>query len=292
MFANGSEDGGKSQACALPHFLGCEERLEDTFQGLSIHADSRVHYGEFHVAAGFDVVWARGTEVSIERNRRGREDDLAALRYRIAGVDGEVQKRALQLTRVAFGDRRQRFQSLVDDDPWVDGSLQDRDDFGDEFVNIHVHGLLLPFAGKSKELLGEVGGAQGRVQYGLGITLQSGVAVQVIHKDLRIPQYAAQQVVEVVGDAARELTHRLEFLALSKLLFQLVLFRNIAKDQHHAHTLAFLIENGRAAEGNLSFGAVFGHQRGMVHRSYHLALAQYAGHGVLEGLTCLRVDQP
>ena len=78
------------QAAALAHRLGCKKGLEDTAQGLGVHAAARVGDANHHVVAGFDLRMPLRV-VIVEHAVGGLDGELAPFRYGVAGIDREVQ---------------------------------------------------------------------------------------------------------------------------------------------------------------------------------------------------------
>jgi hypothetical protein len=73
---------------------------------------------------------------------------------------------------------------------------------------------------------------RGRLERHLGdpAVLRSG---EILGEDLGVADHHRQQVVEVVGDPARELAHRLHLLRLAQLLLELHPLRDVADDAEH-----------------------------------------------------------
>ena len=65
-----------------------------------------------------------------------------------------------------------------------------------------------------------------------------------------------QEVVEVVGDAARELAHRLHLLRLPELLLELFLLREIDEDPHRACHPSPRVDEGSGGGDDVDEGAI------------------------------------
>src|SRR5271155_5412277 len=69
----------------------------------------------------------------------------------------------------------------------------------------------------------------------------------------QIAHYYGQKIVEVVGDAASQLSHRLHLLGLAKLFFSRFLFRDVPRDlsepQQAARSIANSVDDDARHEG-------------------------------------------
>ncbi len=88
--------------------------------------------------------------------------------------------------------------------------------------------LLLALPAEQKDLLHEVGRAAGTLQDGLQVVLELGVVAALHLGHLRVADDRAQDVVEVVGDAAGQGAHGLKLVGLGGVLFHLDLAGHVA----------------------------------------------------------------
>ena len=94
-------DLAQAEAGALAGLFGGEERLEGARGDLLPHADALVGHRDQHVLtwAHLGVVRAIGF---VEQDVAGLDGQAAALRHRIARIDGEIENRGFQLHRVGL----------------------------------------------------------------------------------------------------------------------------------------------------------------------------------------------
>ena len=93
----------EAEAGALAGPLRGEERVEHLVEHVSRNAGPGIAHGDHGVAAGPDVAVHPGI-VLVEHDRAGFDDQLAAVRHGVAGVEGEIEDRGGQL--IGIDDRR------------------------------------------------------------------------------------------------------------------------------------------------------------------------------------------
>jgi hypothetical protein len=99
----------------------------------------------------------------------------------------------------------------------------------DELVDVEQLRLQRPAPRERQEALREVG-ADLRRCHGAGDgPIESGNALCVLFGDFEVPGDDRQQIVEIVGDAARQLPQRLHLLRLTQLLLEDLAFRHVAQ---------------------------------------------------------------
>ena len=114
----------------------------------------------------------------------------------------------------------------------ADGAPQQILHRGHERVGVdrlRVEGLA---AREGEQAVGERGGPLGRAHGGLGVALDvlgAALGDAGLH-EVEGADDAGEQVVEVVGDAARELAHRLHLLRLAQLILQELALRDVTAD--------------------------------------------------------------
>jgi hypothetical protein len=145
----------------------------------------------------------------------------------------------------------------------VDRVREQRRHLEQEALEVASHRLDLPAAAEGQQLLCQLCGAAGRLEHEVEVALRLGVAgAQRGHLDRA--HDPAEQVVEVVGDAARQLAYRLHLLGVVKLLLEPVLLGDVAKDEHHADDRPLAVADRRARVRDLAPAAVAGDERGVV----------------------------
>src|SRR5258708_1003178 len=98
-------DGGEAQAGTASAFLSGEERLEDLRFSLRVHAGTGVTDSEHHVTSGCHAFMIAAV-ASVQIDVGGFEDQFAAVRHGVAGVDHQVHNDLFDLARIGF-DRAQ-----------------------------------------------------------------------------------------------------------------------------------------------------------------------------------------
>ena len=154
-------------------------------------------------------------EISVRRFDR----ELAAIRHRIAGIDRDIQDRALELLCVGTGLPQTTRGNRLDLDQFAERRMQQVRHAGNHFVGVDClrRQRLLPREGQKP--LGEDCGALGRVGCGFDEALNAEIALANAPQDeiVRADDHA-QHIVEIVSDAAGQLAERLHLLRLPKLV--------------------------------------------------------------------------
>src|SRR5204863_3631032 len=91
---------------------------------------------------------------------------------------------------------------------------------GDYVVAGQDDGVQDLVAAESEELLGEVGAVARRFEHALDVAAAGVVESEVVLDEAAVTHDAGKEVVEVVGDAARQPAHRLHLLRLPELFLQ------------------------------------------------------------------------
>jgi len=81
----------------LSDLLGREERLEHPIANVCRDSDSGVGHRDHHIGAGPDLLRMDRGKRRIEHHVTGLQDELAATRHGIAGVDRQVDQRGAEL---------------------------------------------------------------------------------------------------------------------------------------------------------------------------------------------------
>nr|GEU28338.1 hypothetical protein [Tanacetum cinerariifolium] len=189
----------QAQARTLAHFLGGEKRFHRALHHLLRHAGARVGDGHGHVVA---------------RHRGGQRDDAAAVDG-VARVHHQVQQRRLELRQVRHHVGHVGGQAHLEPDRAADGAPQHRLEAVDGAVDVdplRLDGLL---ARKRQQLLGEAGAALGGALHAVDGPVLHLAVVDHAQQVEAIGDHV-EQVVEIMGDAARELADRFELLRLEQ----------------------------------------------------------------------------
>ena len=182
--------------------------------------EAGVGHDEHDVRAGLHRRVSGGVLlVDVDVARLDRQ--LPAVGHGVARVDGEVHDDLLELTRIGFDASQSGLQRRHQDDVLADQSPQHVVHLRDDGVEVEDPRLehLLPAEGE--ELAGEGGGALRRLE---DLAPPSAAARssrdQAPQDDVAVADDDAEDVVEVVGDAAGQPADRLHLLRLAELLLQ------------------------------------------------------------------------
>ena len=207
-------DDGEPEAAGAAGPLGREERLEQAPPRLLRHAGARV----LNVDA--DVGVRLGLEVPLAerlgRDAVGADRELAAVRHRIPGIDGEVHEGLMNLIAVGTDRGNVGAELHVDLDVLREGFLDERGHFPRDRVDVRGRKRRLGLPGEGQELLDDPAAPLDRLLDRLDaaarqLRLRPSQAGQVGRDDV-------EDVVEVVGDAAGQVADRIELLHLAELI--------------------------------------------------------------------------
>ena len=222
----------EAEAGALADVLGREERLEDVLARDVVDAGAVVDDREADVVTGRDIELAR--ELRVDVRVRGLDDQLAAFGHRVARVDHEVREDLLDLARVRVDAIQVRLEVRVQRDVLPDDARQHLRDVADDRVELEeprLHGLL---PAERQQLPGQRRGAIPRVHDLREVGARGVILGERLSDELGAREDDREDVVEVVGDAARELTDRLELLGLAQLFLELARLGDIHADRELA----------------------------------------------------------
>ena len=205
--------GGQSQTSALALVLSGEEGLEQVGHYPLVHANARVLDRKHDVLPRLES-GGSGVGVGAESDFGDPDGQLASLGHGVPGVDGEVGQDLLYLTRVNLdhgriqrgqGDQLDVLSNEAPEHPY---------DTKDILIQVNDSGLDHLPAGEGQELAGDGGRTLGGRLY-----LGEVAAYRVVRREFFLryrgeAQDAREQVVEVVGDAARQPAHHFHLLGL------------------------------------------------------------------------------
>ena len=222
-------DGGEAQAGAFPLFLGSKKRFEDARLSFLIHAHSGVADGEEHVGSGCDDR-TQVAVVAIELGVRSLDQQAAAVGHGVARVDREIHDDLFDLAGIGANGAKIWREAEDELDIFANEAGNELDDILDDGVEIEDARLEDLHAAESEKLASQGGGAVGGA-VDLFDFARGGVRRrQDIHQQLGVALDDHEEIVEVVGDAAREAAHGLHFLGLAELFFELMAFADVLRD--------------------------------------------------------------
>ena len=147
---------------------------------------------------------------------------LAACRHGVARVEHEIEQGRGQLTGIDAGLPQVLIKPEFALDMFAERPAQQLLHADDLLADVDVprHQWLL--AREREQAPRQVRSALGGGRDALGDVVQLLVCHQLLGKVLRIAEDDGQQIVEIMRDAAGELTHRLHFLGLGEFLVELI----------------------------------------------------------------------
>ena len=206
-----AEDLGQAEARALPDLLGGEERLEHPCQDVRRDAGAGVGEGDRRERAG-------GAGMATDRRQRRAamqaQGQRAGAVHGVPGVHRHVDQRGLELAEVDPDEAGLVRQLGHDRDAGARDRVEQVGHAAQPRADVEDLGLQRLPPREGEELAGELGRPVHRLRDGVEVAgpallRQIGTAQEVHRRaDDR------QEVVEVVGDAAGELPHRLQLLRL------------------------------------------------------------------------------
>ena len=152
--------------------------------------------------------------VLIEHDGAGLDDQLAAVRHGVAGVEGEIEDRGGQLIGIDDGQAYFVRENRFDLDVLAERSLQQFRGIDDQRIDVGFLRFERLLACERQQLLGEVGAARRRFVDHLRDGGELRLALDGVGQDFDRSGDHGQDVVEVVRDAAGELAHGLHLFGL------------------------------------------------------------------------------
>ena len=213
------EHGREPEPGPFAALLGREEGFEDVVEELGRDAGAGVGDLERDVGAGLEAGWAiaiAGRELALA----GGDGQGPAPRHRVAGVDGQVHDDLLDLARIDMHAAGLAAQHQLDHDVLADQPGQHSRDVADQIVEIEALGLEHLLAAEGEQLAGQLRGSVGGLADVAEALADRRVVAEPEPLELEHAQIAGaeddrEDVVEVVGDAAREGADGLQLLGLA-----------------------------------------------------------------------------
>ena len=151
---------------------------------------------------------------------------LSAIRHRVARIDREIQDHVLELIGVGVDPPQPASQHRLKDDVAPKGMPQQIRHAADQLVDLDRLRLqrLLPREGEQP--LREQRGSPSALARRIEVAFCSRVAIaNAAASKIERADHHRQHIVEIVGDAARELAYSLHLLGLTERLLRLLQFR-------------------------------------------------------------------
>ena len=247
--------GGEPQPRALAFLLGREERLEHVGLGFFAHPNAGVRDREHHKrsrARGVVVGGVRVVQIHVGR----LQGELAPVRHRVAGVHGQVHDYLLELAGIGLDPPRGGCEPRAERDVFAQEAAQHLLQVADQRVDLE-HGRLQDLlAAERQQLAGQPGGAIGGLVDLIGVLTTGIGGAEVLEQEIRVAGDGREDVVEVVGNAARQAADRFHLLGLAQLLLELDALRDVAPDAQDADepALVELRSRGKLSDAEVAFG--------------------------------------
>ena len=156
-------------------------------------------------------------------NTLGTKAQQAAVGHRVARVDGDVEQRRLELTRIRQHRRALRRDGNVDRDPLIERAPKHVGERMKQATDVEGAWLQYLAARERQQLVGELGtaarGPARRAHQLLSVRLAR--ERRKLLENLQVSLDDGQQVVEIVGDAAGQLADAFESLRVAQGLLRL-----------------------------------------------------------------------
>ena len=166
---------------------------------------------------------------------RHHDRKAAPVRHGVAGIDGEIDERGLELRRVDLDEPEPVLGLEIDLDALAERALQELDHPGHEVLQVDDAGLKRLPAREGEEAVGEIGAALRALDREAHAPSRLLVAVERGAEEIEVADDDAQHVVEVVRDAAGEPADGLELRGVQQALLELAPLGDV---EHGAEDLA------------------------------------------------------
>ncbi len=275
MLLEDAVDRRQSQAGSLADFLGGKERLENPLHRMLVHAAAGIGHREPDEAPRppFGILREIG---GMELDPVGDDGEPASLRHGVPGIDRQVHHHLLHHAAVGPNGRQILARQEFGRDLLADQAMEHLQEILDHAVELDRPDVEDRAAAEHEELLGQ-GGGPFRVggdfpQVGPDRLVEGGMILEHGEPD----HHRAEDIVEIVGDAAGQLPDCFHFLRLTQPPFQPPLFGDVDSHQADDLDLAVRVENGKFRDGEADVPSVqfsfqlLDHGKALPH---HLAIA-------------------
>lgn len=214
MLIHDAQRGGEAEARAFAFRLGGEKRLEQMFHCGVVDPGAGVGNRDENVVAGASESAAEASFLIQLLVGCGKAEN-AAVRHGVARVDAEIHEDAIDLRGVGASGLEIGSEIKLEVDAGADHRLQERNGLLDEAIQIDAPRLDRLFSGVGEQMASESGGALqllANLTEGFGGRATDG---NRFGAQLGPAEDRAEDIVEVVSDAAGELAERFEPLELT-----------------------------------------------------------------------------
>ncbi len=212
-------DHAQPEPGSLAHTLGRKERIEHPVADRLGNSGAGIAHRDHDIIADLNVAIGRGI-ILIETHIVGFQNQLAAARHGVAGVDRKIEQRSTELARVDQGRPQLVRQHRFDFDLLAQGRPHQLCGFHDQAVDVGFARLQRLLAGEGQKMPGELGAAVGRLADQRGDRNHVRLVGNLLGQDFDGPGDDGEHIVEIMRDAAGQLPERVHLLRLSQLLFR------------------------------------------------------------------------
>ena len=230
-------DRGEAESGSPTGRFGRKKRLEDFGLGGRVDAGSRVVDAQPDIGASCAGVMS-GSPYLVWKHLTGIDGQGAAMRHRVASVDGQVEQHLFELHGVGLDPSRTGVELEHDRDVFADQALEQCHKIADHAMQIQRDRVQHLLAAEGQQLAGQRRAAFAGALNFLHEVPGRRILAQFLKKDCAIAENDGHDVVEVVRHAASQSTDRFHFLRLPQLVFQLASIRNIFRNAAQAIHLA------------------------------------------------------
>src|SRR6202022_391882 len=173
---------------------------------------------------------------------RGANVKLTSSRHRISRVDDEVHQHLFELPWIRVDCLNGGVEGYLELDIFSDEAAEHLLEAADDVVNVHHSWLHHLLPAEREQLSSETGGTI-RSRRNLLHVLTVLTRTEPLYEHCAVAHDHREEVIEVVSDAARELSDGLHFGCLTNLRLQRSPFSGVDERHHRRNDLPFLIEN-------------------------------------------------
>ena len=184
------------------------------------HAGSRIREGQLDIGSGRDLLFPAVLKLA-DLHIFSLNDQVAALRHGVPGVENQVEDNLLDLSPV--GQNRLQVHVLLEGkmDGGVDKPLEHLVHFQIDLVEVNRLGLGNLLLAEDQQLLGQLSALPNRLLNIFQFLVDGIIFFHLIHNKFHVASDNAEQVVKIMGHAPGQPAHGVHFLGQVHLLFLL-----------------------------------------------------------------------
>ncbi len=190
-----------------------EERLEDAPQRRLVHTAAAVAHGDAHIMAFHELAMAQQCGLRDLAQIHG-DLDTSGIVHRLGSVGGEIEDHLLQLRKLPRDDGILAAGAHRELHLRGQRRPQQRGGLRDQSLHVHRTAASVPASAEGEDLIDQVAGALPGPPDRIEVAQRPAVRGKLCFHDLRMTKDRADDVVEVVSDAARKRAHGLHAAGL------------------------------------------------------------------------------